>query len=663
MASNLDKKVVTGDALVSILTQSVTSMNNKLNNRPCISIDPGTGHFIINEVDSGVKAVGEDGNSITKVELDSNNNVTVTFTDGTSQVIGTLNINIQTDLLTEEGFGNIRYYNGKFEYNDNGTWKTIVVTNNNLLLEISPSPMLNIRAKYNSELGKNVITMILPNDTIIDNQTVCYVEKVIIRRKKDSLPTDINDGELALTLKRKDFERYQLTGYVDESCSAVEGDIWYYRAFPTSTLGLVNTLEDTNVCDTSGTIIYGFTIDQNESDPDSMITYIEDNADFIPAYMNYNMKSFDYGSWEDVWFIKGIKPCMLNYDGTVAYELDKNDYTKKKDGEASDIADLNFEGNVMIGIPKVYWKIVDNEDNTASVYFSNKRADNDYHCWSHLDENGNEIDYCYISPYLGVLNNNKIRSISGQTITTNQTFEKLFAYCEANNLEGSHIWSMLTYSDKLLIDLLLMLISRTTNCQTAFGKGNTYGGRYGTTVQKNALYNNKGLFYGDTANTGNGVKIFGIEHWWGNVHRTTVGAFLLSGIPAIKMTYSILDGSKTNGYNTTGTNYYSLDEVDMSNFPLASEYWITGMEYTKYGLFLTNSNNGSSSTFYCDSAYVSNLTGAFIPLFGGFVRQNDSNTSTYSGIFTTNWSLSTTSTSSKATFLSCKPLSTSESNS
>lgn len=654
MASNLDKKVVTGDALVSILTQSVTSMNNKLNNRPCISIDPGTGHFIINEVDSGVKAVGEDGNSITKVELDSNNNVTVTFTDGTSQVIGTLNINIQTDLLTEEGFGNIRYYNGKFEYNDNGTWKTIVVTNNNLLLGISPSPMLKIRAKYNSELGKNVITMIPPNDTIIDNQTVCYVEKVIIRRKKDSMPTDINDGELALTLKRKDFERYQLIGYVDESCSAVEGDIWYYRAFPTSTLGLINTLEDTNVCDTSGTIIYGFTIDQNESDPDSMITYIEDNADFIPAYMNYSTDSFDYGSWKDVWFIKGIKPCMLNYDGTVAYELDPNDYSKKITGEASDIADMNFEGNVMIGIPKVYWKIVDNEDNTASVYFSNKRVDNDYHCWSHLDENGNEIDYCYISPYLGISSNSRLRSMSGQKVTYGSTFEKLFNLCNANNLDGSHIWSMLTYSDKTLIDLLLILISRTTNSQNAFGFG-THGGERNP-KENSYIYNKNGLFYSVSPRSGNfgttiysGVKVFGIVHWWGNYLRTVNGFFLDKGTPKVKMTYGISDSSTVKGYNTTGEGYIELPSVTWSN---SSGTYIQKMNFSNYGLF-PNKGAASSSTYYCDIIKIRSLTGQYICLFGGY---NDGDGCGRMGLFSQEWNLDVKSSDVITTFLSCKPL-------
>lgn len=653
MASNLDKKVVTGDALVSILTQSVTSMNNKLNNRPCISIDPGTGHFIINEVDSGVKAVGEDGKSVSKIELDSNNNVTATFTDGTSQVIGTLNINVESTLLTNEGFGGIRYYNGKFQYiKDDGSWGDIVVTNNDLLLGVTPGKMKRIKAKYDTELGKNVITIIPPNDTIIDNQTICFVEKIIIRRKKDSVPENITDGEDVMTLWRKDFEKYQKAGYIDEGCNVINGDIWYYRAFPTSTLGLVNTLEDTNVCDTSGTIVYGFTIDQNESDPDSMITYIEDNADFMPAHMDYAADSFDYGSWKDVWFIKDLKPCMLKYDGTVDYELDKNDYSKKADGSGdSDIANIDYEGNAMVGIPKVYWKIVDNEDDTANIYFSNKKVDEDYHCWSHMDANGDEIDYCYISLYIGGIKDNKLRCIYNGGGTVGANFKTLLTACQANNLdETHHIWDMITYSDNLLINLLLILISKTTNSQAAFGNGHTDTNGSGHT--SHYRYSDKGLFYGAAGYSGTSVKVFGISPWWGNYFRVVAGIFTNNYIPKVKMTYGTEDGSRVKGYNLTGDGYISLASFSI---PTSSGY-VKKMLWNQYG-FYPSVVGGSASTYYCDGCtffrYPSESP--VLWLFGGCHDRFSDN----EGIFSSYWYEG----EPKTTFLSCKPFASTQSNS
>ena len=59
---------------------------------------------------------GEDGRSITSIDQDSNGNITATFSDGITQNIGQLTADIQGDFLTSEGFGNLRYYNGHFQY-------------------------------------------------------------------------------------------------------------------------------------------------------------------------------------------------------------------------------------------------------------------------------------------------------------------------------------------------------------------------------------------------------------------------------------------------------------------------------------------------------------------------------------------------------------------
>ena len=59
---------------------------------------------------------GKDGRSITSIDQDSNGNITATFSDGITQNIGRLTADIQGDFLTSEGFGNLRYYNGHFQY-------------------------------------------------------------------------------------------------------------------------------------------------------------------------------------------------------------------------------------------------------------------------------------------------------------------------------------------------------------------------------------------------------------------------------------------------------------------------------------------------------------------------------------------------------------------
>ena len=102
------------------------------------------------------------------------------------------------------------------------------------------------------------------------------------------------------------------------------------------------------------TYIYGFHIDPDESDSYDCVTYLADAVGMTPAVMGTT--AFNYGSWENAFFMP--KPCMLKFDGTVDYYLDPNDYTKKADGTASDIADLSYGGNAMMEFPLIWYKFV-----------------------------------------------------------------------------------------------------------------------------------------------------------------------------------------------------------------------------------------------------------------------------------------------------------------
>ncbi|MCM1217871.1 MAG: hypothetical protein NC548_25565 [Lachnospiraceae bacterium] len=72
-------------------------------------------------------------------------------------------------------------------------------------------------------------------------------------------------------------------------------------------------------------------------------------------------KTFDYGGWKDVWFIKDNYPCMLKSNGKEDYRLDPNDYSKKALFGASattvsgatvpDFCNPAYDGNAMSAIP------------------------------------------------------------------------------------------------------------------------------------------------------------------------------------------------------------------------------------------------------------------------------------------------------------------------
>ena len=553
---------------------------------------------------------GEKGTSISSITKDSDDNIIFTFTDGTTQSIGKLPVDIQGDFLSSAGIGNLRYYNGHFQYYDTATstWIDTSVTPSNVyIMNMTPQEMKSIFGVYDVDLGKYKLKWEEPDDTVIDGQVACVVEKVIIRRKLGSVPTSETDGDLVIEVKRKDFGTYKNEYFVDTILSPSNGDVYYYKAFPMSTTGFYNTnsANETEGIKCKNYNLYGFKLDQNESDPASMITYLSDcdNALFISAKMNYTTDTFDYGDWGDAWFIKNLKPCMLKYDGTIDYELNPNDYTKKLDGTDSDVANASYGGNAMVGIPKVYWKIVDNGDNTANIYICDKKIDSDFHCWSHIDNNGNEIDYCYLSAYDGCNISSKLRSISGQSPMANQTATTEITYAKANNTGSDIIWYTELFNDRMLINLLLLLIGKSTDTQTIFGTGNnnSYVSVSNTSVKNTGTMNTKGLFWGNQDNV-SGVKVFGIEHWYGNIWRRIGGWINDNGTQKIKMTYGQSDGSTTDGYNETGSGYISIGGATPSG---TNGGYISKMLITDNGLIPTIAS-GSATTYYCDGLWFNN---------------------------------------------------------
>ena len=302
----------------------------------------------------------------------------------------------------------------------------------------------------------------------------------------------------------------------------------------------------------------------------------------------------------------------------------------------------------MVGIPKVYWKIVNNGDNTANIYFSDKQVDTDFHCWSHIDNNGNEIDYCYMPIYTGSVVSNKLRSLSGRAPIDSQSVTSEITYAKANNLTSDTIWYTEVFSDRTLINLLLLLIGKSTDTQTVFGNGHYTGGSSASSNISSGTMNNKGLFYG-TNGTGKGVKVFGMEHWWGNQWRRIAGWINSYGTQKIKLTYGQSDGSTVDGYNTDGTGYIVISNSTPSG---SSGGYISKVLFNENGLIPTTIN-GSQTTYYCDGLWFNNSQIDYA-LVGGSSGSGYIVGAFYSSlnaaVSDAGWSI--------ATALSCKPLAT-----
>ena len=361
--------------------------------------------------------------------------------------------------------------------------------------------------------------------------------------------------------------------------------------------------------------VYGIRINKNDTNPDTRVEYLYDAVGMTPAYMDFNGGSFNYGSWADIWFIKNNRPVALKFDGTVDYELDHTDFTKKLDGTASDVEDSTYAGNFMSEMPAVYVKRWEDE-NYNYMAFCEKPYDSNYLAQAHTNANGTVNSAIYLPMFKGWKDsNNKLRSLMGTYPTGNTTGTNEVTYA-SNNGTGWQIW------DKAKIDLLMdliMLITKSTNCRAKIGNGDcqTYNASDTTNYGKmKSGYETDGTtrsasaqFYGSE---GTGVTNYGkhhmiafyIEDLWGNRWDRCLGFNLVNNVYKVKMTPPyVLDSDST---------YQSLSATP----PSLTGGWLKNVSSGVYGDVPTEV--GASSTSGFANYFYKYASGYCLSLFGGY---------------------------------------------
>lgn len=504
---------------------------------------------------------------------------------------------------------------------------------------IAPSNMLDFTGKINAADSTITITAKLPLDTILDGQMVCCVGGAVIRKKYGEYPKDEFDGEFVADIKADG------TVIVPESGK----EIVYFSAFPYSKQGVYNRNKaNRREVDMRREYLFGYDLDTTDSDPDTRVSYPTDvdNTDFTPAYMNFTSGTFDYGDWA---FAPGEKfmpkPCMLKFDGTFDYYLNPDDYTKKEDGTPSDVTNTSYGGNAMMQWPKIYTKRWE-EDGIYHFRCSNVKIDSTWDCWCNYDKNNNEIPHFYTAIYNGVMKSSKMRSLSysnteptfGYTLTQQMTYSK-------NN--GEH-WYMDVVADRLLVQDLLVMMGRSTDGSDVYGPGASYTG---AVYRKVGLMNKRGMFWGAKAQDGDGVKVFGMEHYWGNAFRRVAGWLWIKGQHVYKITRGTHDGSTATDYNATGSGYITDNSV--SAVTTAKSGTIKLMTTTPFGRFPYDI--GGSDTTYEADALVTNYSTSenYCALVGGYFTSKLG-----AGPFTVYMNKTISETGGITTSISCKPPST-----
>lgn len=338
------------------------------------------------------------------------------------------------------------------------------------------------------------------------------------------------------------------------------------------------------------TVIYGVQIDTTNSNPSTAVTYTDDAVGFTPARGNNG--NYQRGTIEDCFPFNQIKPCLFK-DGAVVGYLDPSNFAKFEGGDAADITSGDA-GDVMIEIPKFYYKIA-HVGNYLQVKISNKKlAGYTDYAFSYK---GSVKDKFYIGAYLGYVDaNNKLRSLTGKTVTGNKTIGAFRTAAQAN---GSG-YEQLSFNKLTALQVLYVLQFCGLNSQAALGQGYTNNS---SAYRDTGATDTKGMTYGTDAGAtaDDTVKFNGIEDFYGNLYQWIDG--FMTGGSAIK----IADGN----FNDTASGYTSYTGTGA-----ASTSYIKDVVGTNELGFTPKTAGGSTSTYYCDNSYIS-VSSSFLPCFGG----------------------------------------------
>lgn len=343
--------------------------------------------------------------------------------------------------------------------------------------------------------------------------------------------------------------------------------------------------------------VYGFVEHMNVLSPTERIEYIGANANYTPLTVNKSTGEANYGSWADFPVLAGNKPWMVRSDGTPDYRLDENDYTKKEDGTASDVANTSYEGGAFAWIPKIY-KQEYMLGNDRVVKFSMSKKDG-FEPVGFIDPDNNELEGVWIPMFYGSIVSDKMKSISGvqpcYSKTTAAEKTAIDAFGSRAKFFGGPIVQTIT-------DLLIMF-GKSTNSQAVYGNGNCNGYDASLTptmgVKQNAVIGG-GQFYG-TSDSKSLNKI---------LHSIVLGSYQ----QWMRDPYTLLVNgrfkvSKNYAYDVTGATYHdtgiSLPKVLKDNGDQNTGIFYPHKYQTVpgFGVVPVHPCKGSTTTGGCDGLW------------------------------------------------------------
>ena len=337
--------------------------------------------------------------------------------------------------------------------------------------------------------------------------------------------------------------------------------------------------------------VYGFIEHNAILAPGSRIEYIGANKDYEPISVTMG-GGFSLKSWADFPLLKANKPYMVHADGTPDYRLREDDYTKKEDGTASDVANANYNGGAFSWLMKIYKREYMAGDDRY-VLFRFEKADG-FEPVGFLDPDNRELEGAWIPMFYGSIVSEKMRSTSGMQPDYSKTTAAQKTAIDAFSSRARFFGGPLV---ETIIDLLIMF-AKTTELQTAYGCGNMSGYDASLSPTYGVKQNNVvggGQFYG-TSDGKSLNKIF---------HSIVLGSYnQWMRDPYEVVVNGRVRVSKNYAYDVTGASYADTG-ITAANRP-GGNGWGYPHKYQTvagYGAVPVAPYSGSTSTGGCDGLY------------------------------------------------------------
>ena len=486
----------------------------------------------------------------------------------------TLTAHSEGIIASEAGVHGLRYYDDALQVKgSSGEWQDASAGGG-----IAPNDVSGLKIKVGNE--KLTVYWSDPKDTVVDGQALVAWAGTKLVMKEGAYPTSWKDGTQLVDNKTRG--AYSKSGY--EISNLTNGTTYYFQLFPYSDQKAYNN-NAANRVSASPQPYKTLTVklDLSESDPKSCVSV----ADDLIGMTQDEIKA---------WF--GHYP-VLFVNGKEAGKLNPNNFAQFENGSA---ADITTAGNdVMIAFPRRGLSIT-RAGQVITIKFTDDPDNADFKYYAHQRGTTNK-DVFYLGAYKGYVANGKLYSSPGKTITANQTIGTFRTYAQARGTGYDQSgFYQLVYRQAMYVAIFQTLDSQSAVGQGYVASGHSAaiatGGSEAYGMDSEIIKASNPTYMTDQQHH---VKCLGLEDFWGNIWEWIDGLVTDSS-------RSIL--TATDGFNDAGTGYTNNGvgaSADIGNY-------MSDCQGTTETGFIAKTVSGSTSTYFCDCAY---LYAGCVAAFGG----------------------------------------------